>query len=104
MDTLAAGKWITCLKNISTQLPTEVYNTWFSELKYVSYKADTLTISVPAKMVSEFISNTSGIQENSTKEIGMLIKWMDKGSIHFKIEAMYLENSVKIILYQVNAI
>ena len=81
MDTLAAGKWITCLKNISTQLPTEVYNTWFSELKYVSYKADTLTISVPAKMVSEFISkhHRELIQRNLIEVFGPNIRlvWHD---------------------------
>ena len=81
MDTLAAGKWITCLKNISTQLPTEVYNTWFSELKYVSYKADTLTISVPAKMVSEFISkhHRELVQHNLVEVFGPKIRlvWRD---------------------------
>ena len=81
MDTLAAGKWSTCLKNISTQLPTEVYNTWFSELKYVSYKGDTLTISVPAKMVSDFISKNHRdlIQRNLIDAFGPNIRlvWHD---------------------------
>ena len=57
MNTTAAGKWTTCLSNIKSQLPAETYNTWFAELKFVSLQDDILKISVPAKMVSDFITN-----------------------------------------------
>lgn len=56
MNSIAAGKWNTCLQFISTHLPAEVYKTWFAELKFVSLKDDTLLISVPAKMVSDYIT------------------------------------------------
>lgn len=81
MNTLAAGKWITCLNNINTQLPTEVYNTWFSELKFVSLKDDTLIISVPAKMVSDFITKNYRdlIQKNLAEVFGPKVRlfWHD---------------------------
>lgn len=81
MNTMAAGKWNTCLNNIRTQLPTDVYNTWFAELKFVSFKDDTLVISVPAKMVSDFITKNHRdlIQRNLIDVFGSRIRlvWHD---------------------------
>ena len=81
MNTLAAGKWNTCLTHIKSQLPIEIYNTWFAELKYVSLKDDTLVISVPAKMVSDFITKNHRdlIQQCLTQEFGPSIRlvWHD---------------------------
>ena len=81
MNTTAAGKWNTCLQNISTQLPAEVFKTWFAELKFVSLKEDTLLISVPARMVSDYVTkhHRELIQKNLIEVFGPKIRlvWHD---------------------------
>ena len=58
MDLSAADKWQSCLAYIKEQLPAREYDTWFTPLGFVALTGNTLTISTPNKVVSEYIGRT----------------------------------------------
>ena len=56
MNPSAAEKWLACLEYIKQHLDTpKEFDTWFAPLSFVAYAGNTLTVSTPNKVVSEYI-------------------------------------------------
>lgn len=84
MNKEVARQWDTCLQNIRAELPANVYDTWFAELKFVSFRDDALVISVPARMVRDFITqhHRDLVQRNLVQTFGPKIRliWHDENA------------------------
>ena len=57
MNVSSDDKWLKCLEIINKNIPNQHYITWFEPIQYVSYKDDTLTLSVPNKFFAGFFDN-----------------------------------------------
>ncbi len=62
--------WISCLEEIKKEVPAQVFQTWFSPLKFYSLKKDILTIAVPNMFFQEMLfNNYLDVIENCSAQI-----------------------------------
>ena len=96
MNKEVARQWDTCLQNIRAELPANVYDTWFAELKFVSFRDDALVISVPARMVSDFITqhHRDLVQRNLVQTFGPKIRLIWHDEVYQELEKLLLSDQL----------